>query len=317
MPTYPSRQEMLGYYNAWVDAKGIRPHICFEATVLEVESKPDGGHTILYEQGGIRKTFECTHIYSAAGRQGFVNKKVFPGEEKFSGTVVQGVSGDIDDLDYKDKNVVIVGAGSFAVENARTACEKGASLVTIVARGNQFVMPRAVEAMLERNYHICTPTQRDLVVDNAMKMYNLIENDPLASREALDDWLNNGKSFTAVPTSDVYFLLRALGKLKVALGVPQDFTENSVITSNGLTAPADILIKCTGFTRDLEFDQGVAGEGTDLDAFEFYKHYGHRFIGKDATKFICFQSRFPFPGAYPGYSGQVWPRNTIPIPTSA
>jgi len=66
----------------------------------------------------------------------------FRGEENFTGDNIMGVNGQIDKVDLKNKNVVIIGMGAFAVENARTSLLAGASHVTIVARNLNLVLPR-------------------------------------------------------------------------------------------------------------------------------------------------------------------------------
>ncbi len=59
-----------------------------------------------------------------------------------SGKIISGISDVADDFDWKNKKVVIIGMGAFAVENARTALEGGARHVTVVCRRHGTVCPK-------------------------------------------------------------------------------------------------------------------------------------------------------------------------------
>lgn len=55
-----------------------------------------------------------------------------------------------------------------------------------------------------------------------------------------------------LPTSDFYFLARATGKLKVVVGEVAKLEECSLQTVDGTNIRANIIIKCCGFTQDVE-----------------------------------------------------------------
>jgi cation diffusion facilitator CzcD-associated flavoprotein CzcO len=59
-------------------------------------------------------------------RLGTVRRVVYPGESSFKGQIVYGVEDDAKSVDWENKKVLILGAGAFATENARTALECGA-----------------------------------------------------------------------------------------------------------------------------------------------------------------------------------------------
>ena len=68
------------------------------------------------------------------------------------------------------------------------------------------------------------------------------------------DQLFFGPGKTMYPTSDFYFLARAAGKLRVVQDQVSRLGETSVETCGGLSIPADVVIKCTGFSHDGGFD---------------------------------------------------------------
>merc|ERR550514_497727 len=71
-----------------------------------------------------------------------------PGEAAFcKGPVLEGFGGRVDQVDFKNKRVVVLGMGSFGIENARTALFGGAEHVTILNRTINWVVPRLMMYM--------------------------------------------------------------------------------------------------------------------------------------------------------------------------
>ena len=61
-----------------------------------------------------------------------------------------------------ERDVVIVGTGSFALENARHALESDARSVTVLARHEQLVLSRAVGYVIDRA-HSCAIPQSEVL----------------------------------------------------------------------------------------------------------------------------------------------------------
>lgn len=97
--------------------------------------------------GGARRAFSvstwailCTSRRLGAPRDLFVR-----GEDAFGGQIRRAVSNEAWDVDWKSRQVLILGHGPYATENARTALEHGAAHVTFAVRRHGIVCPEMVE----------------------------------------------------------------------------------------------------------------------------------------------------------------------------
>ena len=94
------------------------------------------GVKLQLEDGTMTEMFHSAHVRT--GSLSKLNLRNLKGAEAFQGSLITGTSNDAslgDDSVYtKDSDVVIVGMGSFAMENMRSAIEAGAKSVTIVCR---------------------------------------------------------------------------------------------------------------------------------------------------------------------------------------
>ena len=146
---YTSRSEIIEQQDAFVKEHGLIDHILFGAEVTsvcelaeidkEAQHEPPetskGGVRVKYNDGeGNEKTIDGRGIFMALGAQQRPRRKVWSGETSFKGTVAYGSAGDVNCSAFAGQRVVIVGAGAFAIENARTALIHGATHVTMVYR---------------------------------------------------------------------------------------------------------------------------------------------------------------------------------------
>lgn len=98
---------------------------CFHTSVTKV------GHdnVVSFTRNGKQSSglVKAHRVFMCVNRRlGTVRRIDYPNESLFKGRIVYGVEDDGRNLDWKDKKVLILGAGAFATENARTALECGA-----------------------------------------------------------------------------------------------------------------------------------------------------------------------------------------------
>ena len=72
------------------------------------------------------ETLQTDALYIRTGTLNIRNELTFQGEDKFPGVIQYGTGDNKDEIDFQDKEVVIVGMGATAIENAANALEKGA-----------------------------------------------------------------------------------------------------------------------------------------------------------------------------------------------
>jgi hypothetical protein len=113
-------------------SKDVSDHL-FVGTAVEGIERTGNRYRIRLTRGGTASTLESKGVILAINdRVGTPREVKWENESLFQGKIVSGISNDIEGLDWYNRNVVIVGMGAFAVENARTALEGGAHHVTVV-----------------------------------------------------------------------------------------------------------------------------------------------------------------------------------------
>jgi len=288
LPSYPTRAQMLEYFRAYADTTGVSKCTRFNCNVTGrtdvgasgkikvsfVENDTSSGNgttsggaagmfvaaTAADGEDRARKdeTVDCDYVFAAPGR---VNKrrelKKFPGQPSFINTIAYGTAHDLVAYDFNQKDVVILGHGSFAIENARHALECGAASVVLLARHDVVVMSRTAGLFVDRNVDkVKMPTT--IVLKALWNAHKLIGRSNIEELEAL----LYTPSRTMYPTSDFYFAARASGKLTVVIGEVAKLDTTSVVTKTGEAFHADVLIKCVGFTQDKTFDQRMRSDLT-------------------------------------------------------
>ena len=69
----------------------------------------------------------------------------YTNEGKFLGIIKRGLAGDIADVPFAGKRVVVIGMGAFAIEQMRTSIESGAEHVIILARRHGLISPQIID----------------------------------------------------------------------------------------------------------------------------------------------------------------------------
>ncbi|KAL4402288.1 N,N-dimethylaniline monooxygenase [Malassezia pachydermatis] len=150
---YPHRDEILENIRRICDVYSLNDRIRFDTPVTKVErhssstkEKNGSGHTRWVINGNMSEVFDGLVVtIGTCGKPNFIK---IDGQESFKGKIVH--SSQLDDVDFKNKRVLIVGGGASGVEAAETALAKGANKPTILARSDKWIIPRnmVVDALL-------------------------------------------------------------------------------------------------------------------------------------------------------------------------
>jgi len=110
--------EILDYLNEAVDENNIRPQIRFNSTVVTADWDSNINRwtlTVRDTEAGTEKLYQCNFLWMCQGyyrhSEGYMPD--YPGKEKFKGPIIHPQNWP-DDLDYKDKKVVVIGSGATA-----------------------------------------------------------------------------------------------------------------------------------------------------------------------------------------------------------
>jgi cation diffusion facilitator CzcD-associated flavoprotein CzcO len=265
-----SGDSILDYLWETVSEHDLKRHIKFGHQVRRAEWSSDSSlWTVQIDHLGETMTITCSFLFMCSGyynyRAGFSPE--FPGRERFSGPVIHPQHWPTD-LDYADKNVVVIGSGATAITlipnlaaTARkvTMLQRSPSYVAI----DQAIDQKAIRLRKRFGDRLGYRMVRQRNTKRQQKMYKLAQSRPDEFKAALfkdirdlvgQDYLD--KHFTPtyqpwdqrvclIPDGDFFQAIK-FGKADVATGHIRSFTENGIELESGEEIPADIIVTATG-----------------------------------------------------------------------
>jgi len=187
-------------------------------------------------------------ILAINDRVGTPRKIEWPSQETFRGEIRSGTSDDTQGIHWKDKKVVVVGMGAFAVENVRTALEHGAKEVTVLCRRHGTICPKIIDYL-----NFATPYDENFQHDKKSNIRNMMlwkKLYDLAGATAPECWMGKIKhEGHTISVSDIWFIGHHLEVLKTVTGSVSSLYEDGVIVDDGQKIEADLIVNCVGFHR--------------------------------------------------------------------
>jgi len=277
---------------------GIDKHIRFHHRVTGASwSSKDARWIISAEHDGKPVTFTCSFVMMCSGYYRYEHGYTpdFPGRDRYKGDFVHPQLWP-ENLDYKDKQVVVIGSGATAVtivpEMARTAAH-----VTMLQRSPTYVVSRPSQDKIANRLRKILPRKtaygltRWKNVGLQMLFFNRARTAPdkvramitnLAQKELGPDYPVSthfnpkynpwDQRMCLIPDSDLFKELIS-GRASVVTDTIDTFTETGIRLSSGQELKADIVVSATGL--DLQFLGGaevkVDGETIDLSKRLTYK----------------------------------------------
>jgi cation diffusion facilitator CzcD-associated flavoprotein CzcO len=267
--------EILKYLNETLDEQDIRRHIRYQHRVKSANwSSDEGQWHVLVEKLESDETLEFTtnFLWMCQGyykhEEGYTPE--WPGMDKFKGQIVHPQRWP-EDLDYKGKNVLVIGSGATAATIV-PAMAADCKHITMLQRSPTYFIPapnkndvadmlRQLNVPDEWTHEIVRRkilfdqqeiTRRSFEEPEGLKT-ELLD----AARAILGEDFDIDKHFTPryrpwrqriafIPDGDLFQGLAA-GKATVETDTIETFTENGVLLSSGKELTADIIITATGF----------------------------------------------------------------------
>ena len=210
-------------------------------------------------------------ILAINDRVGTPRKIDWANQNSYRGKIISGISNAADDFDWKNKKVVIVGMGAFAVENARTALEGGARHVTVVCRRHGTVCPKIIDYL-----NFTTPYDENFKHDKKSNMRNMLLWKKLYDQSGATQpecWMGKIKhDGHTISVSDIWFIGHYLKKLATIVGTITDMYEEGVIVDNRQRVEADVVVTCVGFHRNAFNVKALC---------DYTKMYNNNYMDKD------------------------------------
>jgi monooxygenase len=250
------------------------------------------------EQGREKATITCNFLWMCSGyydyAAGYTPK--FPGRERFKGRIVHPQSW-TDDIDYKGKNVVVIGSGATAVTLV-PAMSGEARHVTMLQRSPTYVVARPAEDAIANRLRRRLPIglayglTRWKNVLLGMYFYRLCKRRPDRAkalimkgvRYCLGPDYDIGTHFTPhydpwdqrlclVPDADLFRAIRQK-RVSVVTDEIETFTESGIQLKSGEELPADLIVTATGLSLQLLGGMTVVVDGKVINPAETVAYKG-------------------------------------------
>ena len=263
-PDYPTRPQVLAYLRAFARERGLEDRIALGADVEVAERAPEGWAVQL--AGGETRVY--SHLVAATGHQWEPRMPSYPGE--FTGEEIHSSEYRSADL-FRDRRVLVVGAGNSGCDIACDAAQSGAAAALSVRRGYWF-FPKHLFGKPSDVFAHGGPTLplrlEQLMLTGVVKLlvgdltnYGL----PKPDHRVLE-------SHPIMNTQILHYI--GQGDL-VARADIAELKGDRVLFRDGVEEPFDLIVWATGYEVSLPFlDQGLFDwRGTRPD---LYLHQFHR-----------------------------------------
>jgi monooxygenase len=285
----------LGFsFNPWIDDKAIADgpailqYIHDTAAKFGIDKKIQYKHkvtdaswsdaqkcwTLTVRNNGIEQTMQCGFLFMCSGyynyEEGYLPE--FPGYDDFKGKIIHPQFWD-QNLDYKDKKVVIIGSGATAVTLVPEMA-KLAEKVTMLQRTPTYVVTLPSKDKIALNLRKFLPEEtayniirwKNIMV--SMGFYNAARTWPKQIKKLIQKGisLQLGNEYDmrhfdppynpwdqrlcVVPDADLFQSIKR-GKVEVVTDNIKTFTEKGILLQSGRELEADIIVTATGLKLQL------------------------------------------------------------------
>ena len=288
---------ILEYLDRIVDERGIRQHMRLGHKVLSADFRHEDArwHVEVEKADGSRSHLTANFVYLGAGYYDY-DEPYDPGFDfgEFEGQVLHPQFWP-EDLEYADKNVVVIGSGATAVTIV-PAMAREAAHVTMLQRTPTWMFSRPAKDAFANFMRRILPDKLAYRVTRFknIKMqdfsFKLARDKPQKVKDALYKNLEKAlgpdydkASFTPpynpweqrlclVPDEDLFTAMKA-GKANVVTGQIAKFEKGGVRLTDGEFIPADIVVTATGLKLAVagKIDVRVDGEPVAFNERFYYK----------------------------------------------
>jgi cation diffusion facilitator CzcD-associated flavoprotein CzcO len=290
---------ILDYLEGAIEDDDIDQHIRYQHEVLSASWSGDDQHWIIEarrKDTGDTLRFTCSFLWMCQGyyrhSEGYTPD--FEGMADFKGTIVHPQTWP-EDLDYKNKRVVVIGSGATAATLIPNMADDCAHMTMLQRSPTYFWTGENRNELADQLRELEVPEEwvheivRRSILKLAKDIQYLSESDPEIIKEELFKVIREylGEDFDMshftpdyrpwqqrlayVPDGDLFEGIKS-GKVSVVTDHIDRITEDGILTKSGELLEADIIITATGFNLcvmgDIAFD--VDGEPVDFaDTFTY------------------------------------------------
>ena len=292
--------EILNYLHEVIDENGLARRLYLQHKVIRANFDTRTAQwTVTLERDGRQWDVTCDFLFGATGYYDYASGHAphFEGQEDFEGTIVHPQFWP-EDLDYKNKNVVVIGSGATAVTLIPAMADDTAH-ITMLQRSPSYVMPLPRKDPIANGLRKVLPAKaayaatRRFNVGKGRFIYSLCQKQPKLARRIIRalnvKYLPEGfdvathfnpvynpwdQRLCAVPDADLFKVI-GKGKASVVTDKIARFTKTGILLQSGRELPADIIVTATGLNVKLfgGIEVSVDGEVKDPSESLTYKAF--------------------------------------------
>ena len=296
---------ILDYVNSTAAMYGIDKHIRLNHKVLGADwSNADNRWTVQIENNGTLSTITCSFLFLCSGyynyEQGYV--PTFAGSEDFTGPIIHPQNWP-EDLDYADKNIVVIGSGATAVTLVPALANSGAKHVTMLQRSPTYIVSQPAKDKMADRLNRWLP---DKAAYTAVRWKNILRQSALYGacqkwphrmrnillhyvKRQLPEGYDVEKHFgphynpwdqrlCLVPNGDLFRAIRH-GQAEVVTDTIERFTATGIRLNSGREVPADIIVTATGLNMQVFGGATVTVDGQPVDLTKTMAYKGMMLSG--------------------------------------
>lgn len=263
--------EIMDYLRESIDDDGLGSHIHLRHRVIRADFDTMAGRwTVTLEHNGRHFDITCGILFGATGyydySQGHAPR--FEGQEDFRGQIVHPQFWP-EDLDYRDKDVVVIGSGATAVTLIPAMADDTAH-ITMLQRSPSYVMPLPKQDPIANGLRKLLPAQlayrvtrsvnkgRQRLIYSASQRYpnqvrrliRALNVKALPAGYDVDTHFNPkynpwDQRLCAVPDGDLFKSISE-GKASVVTDETDRLTADGILLKSGRELKADIIVTATG-----------------------------------------------------------------------
>ncbi len=310
---------ILDYVKDTARQHDIEKHIHFNHRAMRAEwSSADARWTVFARHADAETAFTCDFLLMCSGyyRYESGHAPVFAGSETFRGRIVHPQRW-TPDVDYRGKNVVVIGSGATAV-TLIPELAKDAAHVTMLQRSPTYMVSRPSEDPIANWLRRKLPAKlayrltRAKNVGLGMFFYNLARKRPDrvkrlllgGVKQALGADYDIGTHFTPrynpwdqrlclVPDGDMFAALRK-GTASIETGEIECFVPEGIKLRSGTVLPADLIVTATGLELQMLGGMQIVVDGAAVEPARAMQYKGAMF------------SDVPNLAAVTGYTNASW-----------
>lgn len=253
--------------------------------------------TVRHEASGDIRHYTCRFLLCCTGYynhdEGFL--PTFPGEDDFKGVRIHPQHWP-EDLDYRDKNVVVIGSGATAATLIPAMADKTRH-ITMLQRSPSYIyslpstdkLTGALSRIMPASWALGLARKRNIVLYRAAYIAcrqwpRLMRRIILAHvrrqvgpnadmRHFTPNYMPWDERLCAVPDGDLFKAIRN-GQASVETDHIERFTEHGIRLKSGKELPADIIVTATGLRLQLLGGMSVSVDGTPYPVGEQMTYKG-------------------------------------------